>query len=89
MLIAFRFLAGFSGLAVLTIGSGTIVDLMPPDQRGKAMALWWGGPIIGPIVGPVCGGFLVEAAGWRWVFWVIAIAVHVAFYPYDFLTNHA
>ncbi|KAH6657513.1 major facilitator superfamily domain-containing protein [Truncatella angustata] len=74
MLIAFRFLAGFSGVAVLTIGSGTIVDLMPPDQRGRAMALWSGGPILGPVIGPVCGGFLVEAAGWRWVFWLIAIA---------------
>ncbi|KAM0815402.1 putative Major facilitator superfamily domain-containing protein [Seiridium cardinale] len=39
-LIAFRLLAGFAGVAVLTIGSGTIVALMPPAQRGKAEALW-------------------------------------------------
>jgi len=25
-------------------------------------------------IGPVAGGYLVEAAGWRWVYWVIAIA---------------
>jgi len=25
-------------------------------------------------IGPVAGGYLVEAAGWRWVFWLIAIA---------------
>ena len=33
------------------------------------------GPLIGPVAGPVAGGFLCQAAGWRWVFWVIAIAV--------------
>jgi MFS family permease len=38
------------------------------------------GPILGPVVGPVAGGFLAEAEGWRWVFWVIAIAVCIPFY---------
>ena len=75
MLIGFRFLAGFSGVAVITCGSGTIADLMPPERRGGAMAIWSVGPLLGPVVGPVCAGFLVEAKGWRWVFWVISIAV--------------
>jgi MFS family permease len=33
------------------------------------------GPLLGPVIGPVAGGFLAEKAGWRWVFWVITIAV--------------
>ncbi|KAH8198656.1 hypothetical protein TruAng_007197 [Truncatella angustata] len=78
MLIAFRFLAGCAGVTVVTCGSGTIVDLMPPEKRGTAMALWSVGPLLGPVVGPVCAGFLVAAKGWRWVFWVIAIAAGVA-----------
>ncbi|KAI1128827.1 major facilitator superfamily domain-containing protein [Nemania abortiva] len=77
MLIAFRFLAGFTGVAVLTNGSGTIIDMLPRDQRGRAIALWSGGPLIGPIIGPIFGGFLVESVGWRWVFWVTAIAYGV------------
>ncbi|KAI3329930.1 major facilitator superfamily domain-containing protein [Ustulina deusta] len=77
MLIVFRFLAGSAGVVVLTNGSGTIVDLLPRDQRGRAISLWSGGPLLGPIVGPVFGGFLVESIGWRWVFWVIAIAYGV------------
>lgn len=75
MLIVFRFFAGFAGVAALTIGSGSIVDLMPQEQRGRAIALWSLGPLIGPVVGPVCAGFFVEEIGWRWVFWIIAIAV--------------
>jgi MFS family permease len=39
MLIAFRFLAGFAGVATVSCGSGTIADIMPPESRGRAMAL--------------------------------------------------
>ncbi|TVY81423.1 Efflux pump radE [Lachnellula suecica] len=66
MLIAFRFLGGMAGVAVITCGSGTIVDMMPPENRGVAMSLWSVGPLLGPVIGPVCAGFLVEALGWRW-----------------------
>lgn len=75
MLMAFRFLAGFVGVAVVTCGSGTIADMMPPERRGAAMSVWSVGPLLGPVIGPVCAGFLVEAKGWRWVFWVITIVV--------------
>lgn len=74
-LVIFRFLCGVAGVAPTTIGSGTIADLMPPQTRGRAMALWSLGPLFGPIVGPIAGGYLVEALGWRWVFWVLAIVV--------------
>jgi multidrug resistance protein len=75
MLVAFRFLAGFAGVATVTCGSGTIADLMPVEKRGRAMAFWSLGPILGPIIGPVIGGALCQHVGWRWVFWLIAIAV--------------
>jgi multidrug resistance protein len=74
-LVIFRFLDGFAGVAAITCGSGTIADLMPPEIRGRAISLWSLGPLFGPIIGPVVGGFLVEAMGWRWVFWVLAIIV--------------
>jgi multidrug resistance protein len=73
MLIVFRFLAGCS--APYTIGSGTIADLIVQEKRGVAMALFGMGPLMGPIIGPVAGGFLAQATGWRWVFWVITIIV--------------
>jgi multidrug resistance protein len=74
-LIVFRLLAGVAGVCPLTIGSGTIADMIESEKRAGIMAVWAMGPILGPIVGPVAGGFLAEAEGWRWVFWVIAITV--------------
>ncbi|KAF2456728.1 membrane transporter [Lineolata rhizophorae] len=73
MLIGFRFLAGCVGATPVTIGGGTIADIMPQEKRGGAMAMWILGPLLGPVVGPVCGGFLVDAQGWRWVFWLLAM----------------
>lgn len=75
MLLAFRFLSGFAGVATIAIGSGTIVDLMPREKRGRAVSIWSVGTILGPMVGPIIGGYVTEVAGWRWMFWVISIAV--------------
>ncbi|KAJ6134447.1 hypothetical protein N7523_000769 [Penicillium sp. IBT 18751x] len=76
-LIVFRLFAGMAGVCPLTIGSGTVADMVPKEKRAGIMAIWAMGPILGPVVGPVAGGFLAEAEGWRWVFWVITIATGV------------
>jgi MFS family permease len=39
------------------------------DQRGRGLATAGGVIRIGQLVGPVAGGFLVEAAGYHWVFY--------------------
>lgn len=51
MLMVFRFLSGFAGVASTTIGSGTIADMIPVQDRGFYMALWSLGPVFGPVVG--------------------------------------
>ncbi|KAF7718170.1 MFS-type Multidrug transporter [Penicillium ucsense] len=70
----FRFLAGFAGSCPLTIGAGSIADMFVQEHRGGAMAAWALGPLVGPVVGPVAGGYLSQAKGWRWTFWVLAMA---------------
>lgn len=74
-LITYRFLAGVVGVASITCGSGTIADIMPVERRAMAMGLYSLGPLLGPVIGPISGGFLIQARGWRWVFWLIAILV--------------
>ena len=50
---------------------------MPNVLDGK-IVLMLTKALLGPVIGPVAGGFLSEAEGWRWIFWVLAIAVGAA-----------
>jgi MFS family permease len=60
-------------VAPITNGGGTIADMITQDKRGAALAVFSIGPLLGPIVGPIAGGFLTNAKGWRWNFWLLAI----------------
>ncbi|KAH6981671.1 polyamine transporter 3 [Ilyonectria sp. MPI-CAGE-AT-0026] len=84
MMMAFRFLMGFAGSVPITIGSGSIADIMPIESRGKAMSVWALGPLLGPCIGPLAGGYLIQAAGWRWVYWLVTILGGI-FIPCSFL----
>jgi len=52
-LIAFRFLAGLGASCPVTLGAGTIADLVPVEHRGRAMVGWIMGPVVGPTIGPL------------------------------------
>ncbi|CAH6723786.1 quinidine resistance protein 3 [[Candida] jaroonii] len=80
-LIVFRVLCGGSSASVQAVGAGTIADLYPPDQRGKAMGWYYLGPLMGPFLSPIIGGAVAEAWGWRATQWVLVIAAGMA----DFL----
>jgi MFS family permease len=57
-----------------SLGGGSIADMVPQEKRAAAMAGFAIGPLLGPIIGPIAGGFLTGARGWRWNFWVLAMA---------------
>ncbi|KAE9379894.1 MFS general substrate transporter [Stipitochalara longipes BDJ] len=77
-LIGFRFLAGCAGSSPVTLGGGTVADVIHLSNRGLAMSLYILGMLLGPVLGPVAGGFFAQAEGWRWIFWVLAIASGIA-----------
>ena len=57
-LIMFRLFAGIAASCPITLGMGTIADIIPPEKRGLAMASWLMGPLLGPTFGPL-GGYLL------------------------------
>ncbi|HEX6446044.1 MAG TPA: MFS transporter [Streptosporangiales bacterium] len=70
MLVAARALQGIGG-ALLTPGSLAIIQAsFHPDDRPRAVGAWSGFGGVAAAVGPFLGGWLVSAAGWRWVFFL-------------------
>jgi MFS family permease len=73
-LIVARLILGAGEGTVFTAGSAWIVDLAPPDRRGRVIGLYglavWSGLSIGPLI----GSLLLHAAGYQlvWVFAAIA-----------------
>ncbi|KAF2274867.1 putative MFS multidrug transporter [Westerdykella ornata] len=73
-LLVTRCLAGISFSAPMTLVGGTLADLWKNEERGVPMAAFSAAPFIGPALGPLIGGYLYQAAGWRWLYWIQLIA---------------
>jgi EmrB/QacA subfamily drug resistance transporter len=59
------------GAALLVPGSLAIISTsFDEGSRGQAIGTWSGFTSITTAVGPVLGGWLVEHASWRWVFFI-------------------
>lgn len=69
-LTAMRAVQGVGG-ALLVPGSLALISAsFPPSRRGRAIGTWSGVSAIAAGVGPVLGGWLIEHASWRWIFFV-------------------
>ena len=65
-----RVLQGVFGAALVPLSQAVLLDINPRERHGQAMAVWGMGVMVGPILGPTLGGWLTDAAGWRWVFFI-------------------
>ena len=67
------------GAALLVPGSLAIISASyTEEKRGRAIGTWSGFTAITASVGPVLGGWLIQHASWRWVFFInLPIAIIV------------
>jgi EmrB/QacA subfamily drug resistance transporter len=70
LLIAGRVVQGAGGAAMLALSLAIVSDAFPDAERPRALGLWAAVSGISLAVGPLVGGALVEAASWRWIFWL-------------------
>lgn len=69
-MVFFRMLQGIFGASLVPLSQAMLADIFPPEDRGKAMAIWGVGVMVGPILGPALGGYLTDVASWRSTFYV-------------------
>jgi MFS transporter, DHA2 family, multidrug resistance protein len=69
-IVFYRMLQGIFGAALVPLSQAIMSDAYPPEERGKAMAIWGMGVMVGPVLGPTLGGWLTEVVSWRWTFYV-------------------
>ena len=67
-LIVTRALQGVSGALLVPSSLALIMSAFDGPAKGKAIGSWTAWTGISFITGPLLGGFLVDAASWRWIF---------------------
>ncbi|CAK7269321.1 hypothetical protein SEPCBS119000_003510 [Sporothrix epigloea] len=73
MLLVMRVLGGGASASVQAVGAGTLADIWEPRERGRAMGIFYLGPLTGPLFAPIIGGVLSEKWGWQSTMWFLTI----------------
>lgn len=73
-LVAWRFVQGAGASAAMVVPRAVVRDLHTGHEAARLMSLLMLVFSVSPILAPLAGSFLIEAAGWRAVFWCVAAA---------------
>ena len=87
-LIAYRAIQGLGASMLNPVALSIIANAFPnPKNRARAVGVWGAVAGVSLAVGPLIGGALVQAVGWRSIFWInlpigiIAIVLAARFVP--------
>ena len=69
-LIVFRVLQGFGGGLIMPAVMTIMTKKAGPHRMGRVMGVLGVPMLIAPILGPILGGWLVDNASWRWIFFI-------------------
>ncbi|MGA9213517.1 DHA2 family efflux MFS transporter permease subunit [Kaistella sp.] len=87
-LVAFRFIQGMAGGALLTTSQTILVETFPEEELGLANGLFGMGIIVGPTIGPTLGGVIVDNLSWHWIFFInLPIGIVATALAFTFIKN--
>ncbi|ETS75482.1 hypothetical protein PFICI_12426 [Pestalotiopsis fici W106-1] len=76
-MLFFRLVAGCGGSVYSTLTGGVLADVYLAEARSTPMAIYMLLVFIGIGLGPMVSGLVVDAYGWRWIFYIQLIAIGV------------
>jgi DHA2 family multidrug resistance protein len=89
MLVAWRFIQGIGGGALLSTSQAILFDAFEPEKRGMAAGMFGMGIVLGPTIGPTLGGLIVDNFSWPLIFdinipfGIVATILTLRFVPDD------
>lgn len=95
LLIVFRIIQGIGAGALFPVAQAIAIDPFPAEERAGANAIIGIPILLGPICGPILGGWLNDAFGWQYLFFInvpigiIAILLGLLLIPNDHLQGRA
>jgi len=69
-LVGSRVVQGIGGGALISTAQAILFDVFPVHERGKAMAIFGMGVMVGPTLGPTLGGWITDNYSWPWIFYI-------------------
>ncbi|MEI7770016.1 MAG: DHA2 family efflux MFS transporter permease subunit [Chloroflexales bacterium] len=69
-LVFARILQGLGGGALMPLATAQIYAEFPPSERGRAAATLGVPVLLAPALGPTIGGFIIQYADWRLIFYL-------------------
>ncbi len=70
VLIAIRVFQGAAAGLMTPLTMLIMFQVFPPEQRGRAMGIFAMGTVMAPALGPSIGGMVIDALGWRYIFFL-------------------
>lgn len=68
--VATRILQGLGGAMMVPVGRLIVLRATPKERLITMIAILTWPALVAPILGPPVGGFIVEHASWRWIFYL-------------------
>lgn len=69
-IIAARIVMGAGAALIMPATLAVIINVFPPEERGKAIGIWASMSGVGIALGPIVGGALIESFDWSAIFFL-------------------